>query len=166
MSQCKQDMLDAGATLVPRTCPVHGLSPCRPIAPAEPHARPKKIYLAARFSDRPHMEIIGDRLKIAGFEITARWVYGGEDGLTRAQIANLDIDDVAACDTLVSFTQPYGTLTKGGGRHVEFGYAMARGKRLVLIGDRENVFHHSPKVEIYPTFEAWLHHLNVVELTT
>jgi hypothetical protein len=35
MSRCKQDMLDAGERLVPRTCPVHGMYRCRPIA-AEP----------------------------------------------------------------------------------------------------------------------------------
>jgi hypothetical protein len=28
---CRQDMLDAGATMVPRTCPVHGIRRCRPV---------------------------------------------------------------------------------------------------------------------------------------
>lgn len=125
--------------------------------------RPRKLYLAARFSDRPAMETIGDRLKALGFEITARWVYGGEDGLTREQIALLDIEDVDACDTVVSFTQAYGSMNKGGGRHVEFGYGMAKGKRLVVIGERENVFHHFPSVEVHHTFDAWLRHLNVCE---
>jgi hypothetical protein len=46
-------------------------------------------------------------------------------------------------------------LNKGGGRHVEFGYGMAKGKRLVLIGERENVFHDHPSVEVYPTLSAW-----------
>jgi nucleoside 2-deoxyribosyltransferase len=123
----------------------------------------KRLYLAARFTDRPQMETAANRLKSLGYEITARWVYGGEDGLTREHIAIMDIEDVDACDTLVSFTQPYGSVNKGGGRHVEFGYAMARRKRLVVIGERENVFHHHPDVEIYPTFDAWLHHLNVSE---
>ena len=30
--RCKQDMLDAGEALVPRTCPVHGLNHCRPFS--------------------------------------------------------------------------------------------------------------------------------------
>lgn len=29
MGRCKQDMIDAGERIVPRTCPVHGLKPCR-----------------------------------------------------------------------------------------------------------------------------------------
>jgi nucleoside 2-deoxyribosyltransferase len=114
------------------------------------------IYLAALFSSRPEMEAIANLLRSKGHEITARWVYGGEDGLTRQDIAILDTDDVDAADTVVSFTFPRGTLTSGGGRHVEFGYALAKGKRLVLIGDRENVFHHFPGVELYPTLDAWL----------
>lgn len=115
-----------------------------------------KIYLAAMFSRRAEMEIIADRLKAHGHAVVARWVYGGEDGLTRAQIALLDLDDVDAADTVVSFTHPRGTLTSGGGRHVEFGYGLARGKRLVVIGERENVFHHFHGAEVYETLDAWL----------
>jgi nucleoside 2-deoxyribosyltransferase len=102
------------------------------------------------------MERMADALKAAGHKITARWVYGGEEGLTRAEIALLDVDDVDAADVVVSFTQPYGSLNKGGGRHVEFGYGLARGKRVVVIGERENVFHHHPSVEVYHTLDEWL----------
>lgn len=115
-----------------------------------------KIYLAARFSDRPQMESVADQFKTLGHEITARWVYGGEKGLTREQIALLDIEDVDACDAVVSFTQPYGSLNKGGGRHVEFGYGLAKGKRLVLIGERENVFHNHPKTEVFSNLNEFL----------
>lgn len=115
-----------------------------------------KVYLAAPFGDRSKMELVADFLKTRGYTITARWVYGGEDGLTRADIAKLDLDDVDAADAIVSFTFPRGTPTTGGGRHVEFGYALARGKRLIVIGERENVFHHWPAVEVYPTLESWL----------
>ena len=115
-----------------------------------------KVYLAAPFADRPKMEVIADALKPKGFEIVSRWVYGGETGLTRQQIAVLDLADVEIADVVVSFTFPRGTLSTGGGRHVEFGYALARGKQLVLIGERENVFHHFPNVSAFPTVEAWL----------
>lgn len=123
---------------------------------------PARIYLAAPFGDREKMEIIADLLKSRGHTITARWVYGGEEGLTREQIAILDLDDVDAADTVMSFTFPRGTPSTGGGRHVEFGYALAKGKRLVVIGYRENVFHHWPAVEVFPTLEAWLGGANAV----
>jgi nucleoside 2-deoxyribosyltransferase len=115
-----------------------------------------KVYLAARFSDRAYMELVADRLKSLGVEITSTWNYGGEEGLDREGIAMLDLKDVDRCDTLVSYTQPLGTMTKGGGRHVEFGYGLAKGKRLILIGEQENVFHHHPDVLVFPTLNAWL----------
>jgi len=39
------------------------------------------------------------------------------------------------------------TRSGRGGRHVEFGYAMAKGKRLIVVGYRENLFHEHPSVE-------------------
>lgn len=116
-----------------------------------------KLYLAARFDDRAKMESVADRLKTFGFEITSSWVYGGEEGLTPEGIATLDLTDVDKADTVVSFTHPRGSLqSNGGGRHVEFGYGLARGKGLVLIGERENVFHHHLSVEVFGTVDEWL----------
>lgn len=115
-----------------------------------------KIYLASMFSRREEMEGHADRLKEVGHEITARWVYGGEEGLSLQQIALLDLEDIDKADMVLSFTHPKGTMTKGGGRHVEFGYALARGKQVALIGDRENVFHDHPSVLTYPSLEIWI----------
>lgn len=43
-----------------------------------------------------------------------------------------------------------------GGRHVEFGMAIALGKRAIVVGSQENVFHLLPGVEVYATWEACL----------
>lgn len=121
-----------------------------------------KIYLAAMFSRRKEMETYAQRFKNAGHEITARWVFGGETDttfnkdLTRERAAAIDLEDVDAADCVISFTHPRGTKTPGGGRHVEFGYALAKGKRLILIGERENVFHHVPSVEIFEDLDKCL----------
>ena len=115
-----------------------------------------KIYLAARYTKRDEMENVANKLTDLGFEITARWVYGGEAGLSRKDIALLDIEDVDKADTVVSFTEPYGTHTPGGGRHVEFGYGLAKGKRCVVIGELENVFHHHPWVIRFDSLEAFI----------
>lgn len=122
-----------------------------------------KIYIAALFSRRAEMEFHANKIKENGHEITARWVYGGEEGLTREQIALLDLEDVDRADIVISFTHPRGTATNGGGRHVEFGYALARGKKLVLIGERENVFHHHHEVEVFSNVEEWLVHVEVIK---
>ena len=117
-----------------------------------------KIYIAALFARRKEMENWANALKEHGHEITARWVYGGENGLTRTDIAILDLDDVNACDVLLAFTHPYGTQTPGGGRHVELGYALAKGKTVCIIGERENVFHHHPHVHVFSTLREWMRH--------
>jgi len=121
-----------------------------------------KIYLAAAFSRRAEMEGCADIIKEAGHEVTARWVYGGETGLNREQIALLDLEDVDKADTVVSFTYARGTLHTGGGRHVEFGYGLAKGKRLAVIGEREHVFHHHPSVETFNNLAEWLTHVEII----
>ena len=43
-----------------------------------------------------------------------------------------------------------------GGRHVEFGYALATGKKVRVIGPEENVFHGLPGIAHYKSFDEWL----------
>lgn len=115
-----------------------------------------KVYIAALYSRRAEMENYANKIIDAGHTVTARWVFGGEEGLSRAQIALLDLEDVDKAEVVVSFTHAHGTPTVGGGRHVEFGYALAKGKKVILIGDRENVFHDHPQVETYQCLTDWL----------
>lgn len=94
-----------------------------------------------------------------GHEVTSRWLDGNHEikpggsdqanNAERARFAVEDWADMAAADCVISWTEePRKTNTRGG-RHVEFGGAIALGKRCVVIGYRENVFHHLPQVEFY-----------------
>lgn len=116
----------------------------------------KKTYLAARFPRREEMESYSPQFKIAGFDVIARWVFGGEEGLTRTDIAQLDLEDVTEADVIVLFTEEYASKQSGGGRFVEFGYALALGKECYVIGDYENVFMHDKRVKVYPTLGSFL----------
>ena len=63
-----------------------------------------------------------------------------------------DLEDVLRADCLVSFTEEPAAgvaWAARGGRHVEFGIALAMGKRLCVVGPRENIFHHLPRVEVF-----------------
>lgn len=115
-----------------------------------------KIYIASSYSRREEMEVYGHVMERFGHEITSTWVYGGETGLTRPQSARLDINDVARADAVMSFTQPYGTPVRGGGRHVEFGYGLALGLKMIVIGEKENIFHDLDGIEVYPKLDEWL----------
>lgn len=61
-------------------------------------------------------------------------------------------DDLLTADCVVSFTEAPRSSNSRGGRHVEHGMAVALGKRIVVVGHRENVFHCLPEVEF---FQAW-----------
>lgn len=70
----------------------------------------------------------------------------------RQSFAVEDVNDVLAVDILVNFTEPPRTTATRGGRHVEFGIGIATGKRLIVVGHRENIFHWLPKVEFFATW--------------
>jgi hypothetical protein len=44
------------------------------------------------------------------------------------------------------------SIRSRGGHHVEFGYALAQGKRIILVGHRENVFNYLPEIEFIETW--------------
>ena len=56
---------------------------------------------------------------------------------------------------IVSRGLPRAPLSTRGGRHAEFGIALALGKRVIVIGPRENVFHALPAVERYESWAAF-----------
>jgi len=129
------------------------------------------IYLAARFSRRHEANALANELKDRGHSITSRWVLPHLDNVepigpsaqaadeARALFAQEDIDDILACDTVVSLMEEPRSNGRGG-RHVEFGIGLGLGKRLVIIGPRETVFHHLPAIEHFETTAAYLESLH------
>jgi hypothetical protein len=110
-----------------------------------------RVYLASRYGRRPQMHALARVIEAAGHTVTARWVHGSHDSdeIGDQTCALDDLQDLEAADVLVSFTETDTVPGRArGGRHVEFGYALARGKRCIVIGPRENVFHHVPGVEV------------------
>ena len=125
-----------------------------------------KIYMAARFSKRHVLQRWQDDLVPMGYKIVSRWSLRGSNhqiptGLSkrasdaeRERFAREDIEDIDKCDCVISLMEEESRNNSRGGRHVEFGYAMGRGKRLIIIGPRETVFHHAPNVEHFDTWNA------------
>lgn len=125
------------------------------------------IYIAARFSRRPEANALAHQMKALGHAITCRWVKPDSDHLLptglsqqaaddeRRRFAEEDFEDVRACDLLISLQEEPRNNSRGG-RHVEFGMALALNKGVVCIGPRETVFHHLPGVRNFPTVAAFL----------
>lgn len=123
------------------------------------------IYLASRFSRKRELQGYAHRLDAIGLMVTSRWLGDGAHEWTgvpdheippvaQAAFAREDIEDIEKADLFVLFTEPVGQHGTRGGRFVEFGYALALGKRCVVIGPHENVFCHVARQ--YDTFEAFL----------
>lgn len=108
------------------------------------------IYLAARYSRREELLPHKAALEAAGWEVTSRWLLGNHQaqnddlhpGAAAERFGLEDLDDLMRAGVLVHFTEPpRQSSTSRGGRHVEHGYALAMGKRIIIVGPRENVFH-------------------------
>jgi hypothetical protein len=102
-----------------------------------------RIYLAADFGRQAEMCEVRGMLTELGHEITSRWLDAREADTPEgwAVFAARDIEDVRDSDTVVSFTT--GTPARGG-RHVEYGLALAWGLHRVIVGPPEHLFHGYP----------------------
>ncbi len=121
-------------------------------------SRPIGVYLAARYDHLSLMQQYKHRLEQSGFAVTSRWVTGANDAYEhnegmRMSFALDDVRDVETADWLIAFTERPNTGSTRGGRHVEFGIALALNKRCIVVGPRENVFHYLPQIVRYETWE-------------
>ena len=134
-----------------------------------------KIYLAARYSRIKELNGYRALLEESGYIVTSRWLNGdwqshGYDAYQIARgdeldlypekaalFAKDDVEDINAAHIILCFSEEPRTGKSGrGGRHIELGLALALGKRAIVIGPRENVFHCLPEVEHFPTWDAFL----------
>lgn len=107
-----------------------------------------KIYLAASWSLKGEMREVRDFLHQAGHQVTSRWIDEpaeqslkardlAGDSENGARHARQDLEDIDAADCVLVFTEVASTT---GGLHVELGYGLGRGKRVLVCGPRVNVF--------------------------
>lgn len=113
-----------------------------------------RIYIAAPYPLRDEAIAAMERLETAGHTITSRWLKSPDE--LADEHARKDLADVEAADLLLAMNPPNWGNTGTGGRHVEFGYALALGKRIVVIGVRSHIFHYLDYVEILDTLEQFL----------
>lgn len=119
---------------------------------------PLRAYLAAPYAARGQIRAYAEDLARIGIDVTASWLdetheinagtTGAATGLHPDEVARhaaTDLDDIARCDVLVLFTANALGLdpaeVHSGGRHVETGYALAKGIPVIVVGEPENVFH-------------------------
>lgn len=106
-----------------------------------------KVYYASRFERQLEIrELALTMHQKHGIDSTARWVTAEASGskfeAERRFFALMDLQDINEADIVVVFSEQQDFNNGTGGRHVEYGYALARQKTIVLCGSKENVFHH------------------------
>lgn len=127
-----------------------------------------RAYLAAPYAAREQVFHYARDLVRLDFDVTASWIeelheindgtIGAAKDLHPEEVARhalTDLDDIERCDLLVVFTGNFiegfgydAALLHSGGRHVETGYALAKGKPVFVVGEPENVFHRLPQVTV------------------
>ncbi len=130
-----------------------------------------KIYLTGRYSRISELNQYAKELSENGHTVTSRWLHGfeqtdeeavavinAEDSIPEigARFAQGDLEDINEADAVIAFTERPRSNQGRGGRHVEFGIAVALEKGLIVVGPRENIFHCLPQVEVCDTWSEAL----------
>jgi nucleoside 2-deoxyribosyltransferase len=113
------------------------------------------VFLSARYSRAEELREYRSQLRAREVEVTSTWLEGPRDlsDAARPRIAQVCFDDIDRAQVVIAFAEESRTPSRGG-RHVELGYALARGKRVLLVGPREHVFAHHPAVEHLEAFDV------------
>ena len=131
-------------------------------APGSSALKGSRVYLASRFARRNELAQLKNELNEAGATVTSTWL-DSEGPLTERELtstgraaaaAQRDLADIADADVFIAFTEPRSSSQGRGGRHTELGVALALGKRVVIVGPREHIFHCLDSIECFP---SWAH---------
>jgi hypothetical protein len=122
-----------------------------------------KIYIAARYSRRDEMRVVAQKLEEMGHIVTSTWLrennpldchMGDDTQEFYRRHANVDLIDIEEAGAMLFFAEDPKVGVPRGGRHVEFGYALALGLSIFVIGPHENIFHYaSPRIKHIETVE-------------
>jgi nucleoside 2-deoxyribosyltransferase len=116
-----------------------------------------KVYLAGPYQWKDRIRVYAEEARAAGIEITSTWLEETHKPTIEvhevpadenAQYAKNDLRDIDEASVLILFAVPAtDSPIPRAGRHVEFGYALAKGKAILVVGnERENIFHYLPNI--------------------
>jgi nucleoside 2-deoxyribosyltransferase len=115
------------------------------------------FYLAGAFHRRGEFRSYAADLIAAGHTVTSTWLDEEfENEAHAAANAERDLADLDRADAIICFTTPSRSTTSRGGRHTEFGYALGRGKAVIIVGPIENIFYALPDLAVFTDWPAAL----------
>jgi hypothetical protein len=134
-----------------------------------------KFYVAGSWLRRDELKERAEEIERRGGKVTSTWLtkfvdprykhsrYGTGEKDVLSDVIDMesairDLEAIDEAEVLVLQSEAYGRYTTGG-RLVEFGYALGRGKMLAIVSRVENVFGHLPRVFLYrhwQDFYTWV----------
>lgn len=135
--------------------------------------KPLRVYVAARWDDRGDACIAKAILEEHGVVCTSTWLTPHDNQSMDAlkakgsvvqecrEKAVKDFEDIDGSDCVLLLSAKKSHRNGTGGKHVETGYAMARGKPVFVMGERENIFHYHPMVRVVDSVSAFLRALEI-----
>lgn len=131
-----------------------------------------KFYIAGRYSRRDEFREVAKQLIEMGHEVTSTWLQeneplqshmGDHSPAWYAKTAQTDLDDIDRADAVLFYAEDPKVGTPRGGRHVEYGYALAKGKFIYVVGPEENIFHYGNPMILNIVGVQYLAPVQVVE---
>jgi len=136
----------------------------------------RSAYIAARFGRGEEALALAKQLEEMGYTITSTWYLPGQPTQVNSptaeeevewnrRIAHKDASEIMNADTFITLSEDMNNLPQGaarGGRHAEFGIAIAQNARVALIGPREHIFHWLEEVNHWNTVEEFLDYLREI----
>lgn len=120
--------------------------------------RKLRVYMAGAYVDAERLVGVKRRMQEIGFEVTSRWIGKAAAGKPYesdfSDEAKVDYADIDKADFLIIDT--FGKTR--GGREWEGGYAIGKGKRVMVVGPVIHPFHAMCRLR-FPDWEAALAYL-------
>lgn len=116
------------------------------------------VYIAGSLNAANRLKLEASRLEKLGYKITSGW-FDEDPHATKEMKATRDVYNVLEADIVIFDTL---TPSTSGGRSVELGLVLAgrvagHSKRLVLIGESDNIFFELVR-EHFTTWDAFFDH--------
>lgn len=104
-----------------------------------------RVYISTRSARAEEARGVARRVvDEAGAMVVSRWILPEARLLTEVALATVCLEDLCRANTLLSLGDSGGR----GGRHAEFGFALGRSYRILVVGAREHVLHRLPSAMI------------------
>lgn len=125
-----------------------------------------KIFLASVFAERGAMRVWRELIENQGHKVTSHWIdspFKSDDDATPIELsiaAEQNVHDIEDCDYFVLDSRLFVQNIYGhGGRHIDFGIALALKKKICLIGTPESPYHLLPPITHHETIISFLKEL-------